>query len=219
MRYTPSFHPFYRPSSSFGQVEWAAVETLLRALECRDHVTYFHCLRVAELSTRLAGVLGFDTAAIEEIYLAGLLHDIGKLALPDKVLHKVGRLSKSERNEVARHPEISASILTPLPRFDQIRVIIIQHHERFDGTGYPDGRRGEEILMESRVMTVADSFDALCDQRPYRQPLTPEEALGWIESEVGRQFCPIAFQALEQLLSEEASVQHSDRLPFGPDWK
>ncbi len=202
MHLSPEYNAIHHPSSSFGSVEWAAVATLLRALECRDAVTYAHSLRVADLSTRAARVLGCGQLSSEEVLLAGLLHDIGKLALPDKVLQKVGKLSKSERSEIARHPVISANILSPLPRFGHVRAIILQHHERFDGTGYPDGRRGDEILIESRVMTIADSFDALCDERPYRSPLTREEALGWIESEVGRQFCPIAFQAMEVVLAE-----------------
>lgn len=190
-------------TSAFGQVEWAAVQTLLLALEYRDAATYHHSLRVAELATQAAHTLGLSLNVLEELNLAGLMHDIGKIGLPDKVLQKAGKLSKNERGLIALHPELSAKILAPLPKFDRIREIILQHHERYDGTGYPEGRFDDQIMIESRILAVADSFDALCTDRPYRDPLTAEEAMGWIESEVGRQFCPVSAQAVLQVVETQ----------------
>lgn len=197
------FTRIFAPTTVLSSVEWAAVQTLLLALECRDLATFQHSLRVAELAVQAGHTVGLSHTAIEELLIAGLLHDIGKIGLPDKLLQKAGRLSKRERSLIALHPELSANILTPLPKFDRIRDIILQHHERFDGTGYPEGRRGDEIIIESRVLAISDAFDALCHERPYRSPLTHEEALGWIESEVGRQFCPISFQIVQQLLETQ----------------
>lgn len=199
-------------ASAFGQVEWAAVQTLLLALKYRDSATYHHSLRVAELATRAGHTLGLRLHVLEELKLAGLMHDIGKIGLPDSVLQKAGKLSKNERGLIALHPELSAKILAPLPKFDRIREIIVQHHERYDGTGYPEGRFDDQILIESRVLTVADAFDALCTERPYRAPLTAEEAMGWIESEVGRQFCPVSAQAVLQIVETQMS---EDRKPGG----
>jgi len=207
-------HQVFAPTSVLSSVEWAAVQTLLLALECRDAETYYHSLRVADIATRSCQALGLEQTSLEEVLIAGLLHDIGKIGLPDNVLQKAGRLSKSERGLIALHPELSANILTPLPKFDRVRDIILQHHERFDGTGYPDGRRGEEIFIESRVLAISDAFDAVCTERPYRSPLTSEEAIGWIESEVGRQFCPVSFQAIHQVLETQPML--SDRIKRRP---
>lgn len=195
MRVSFDLHRPYSSLSVFNAVEWATVQTLLLALDCRDSATFRHSLRVAELAVRSGQTLGLARDTLEELQVAGLLHDIGKIGMPDHVLQKSGKLSKSERGLIAQHPELSAKILLPLQSFARVREIILQHHERFDGTGYPEGRREDEILIESRLLAVADAFDALCTERPYRSPLTPEEAIGWIESEVGRQFCPISFQA------------------------
>ncbi len=207
-------HLSFAPISVLSSVEWAAVQTLLLALECRDAETYYHSIRVANLAARSCQSLGLEQKSQEEVLVAGLLHDIGKIGLPDSVLQKAGRLSKSERGLIAMHPELSANILTPLPKFDRVRDIILQHHERFDGTGYPEGRRGDEIIIESRVLAISDAFDALCTERPYRDPLTAEEAIGWIESEVGRQFCPISFQAFHQVIeTQPAAIQPIERHP------
>ncbi|MBL0060348.1 MAG: HD-GYP domain-containing protein [bacterium] len=199
-------HQVFAPTSVLSSVEWASVQTLLLALECRDAETYYHSLRVADLATKSCQTLGLTQKSLEEILIAALLHDIGKIGLPDSLLQKAGRLSKSERGLIAMHPELSANILAPLPMFDRVRDIILQHHERFDGTGYPEGRRGEEIIIESRVLAISDAFDALCTERPYRSPLTSEEAIGWIESEVGRQFCPVSFQAIHQVFETQPII-------------
>lgn len=194
--------------TALSEVEWSAVQTLLLALKFRDEATYNHSLRVASLAHRASGRLGLSSEAQQEVLLAGLLHDIGKLGLPDQVLHKTGRLNKHERRQVARHPSLSAEILVPFVRFDRIRLIILQHHERYDGSGYPEGRRSEEILLESSILAAADAFDALCMDRPYRHSFTPEEAIGWMEGEVGRQFSPVAFYALLEELESNGGLEN-----------
>ncbi len=206
-RKTPA-SPIVIAAAGLSATEGAALQTLLIALKFRDEPTYWHSLRVGDLARRSSARLGLASDVQQNILLAGLLHDIGKLALPDHVLHKSGRLTKQERSEVARHPALSAEILLPFTRFKRAREIILQHHERHDGTGYPAGRRGDEILIESSLLAAADAFDALCHERPYREPLTVEEAIGWMESEVGRQFRPAAFHALIEEIESECSRSH-----------
>ncbi|MCB9357187.1 MAG: HD-GYP domain-containing protein [Calditrichaeota bacterium] len=188
--------PILLAASSLSAAEWAALQTLLIALKLRDEATYQHSLRVADLARRISARFGLSGTEQQDVLLAGLLHDIGKLAVPDQVLNKQSKLTRSERQEIARHPTLSSEILLPFGKFDKVRAIILQHHERYDGTGYPSGRRGDEILIESSILAVVDAFDAVCHERPYRLPLTSEEALGWIESESGRQFRPAAVHAL-----------------------
>ncbi|MBK6766933.1 MAG: HD domain-containing protein [bacterium] len=207
--------PVLQADKNLSDVEWSAVQTLLLALRYRDEATYLHSLRVASLAYGAAARLGLSAEALQDVLLAGLLHDIGKLALPDHVLLKTGRLNKHERKQVARHPSLSADILAPFARFHRIRQIILEHHERYDGSGYPDGRRAEEILTESAILAAADAFDAVCMDRPYRRALTQEEAVGWMESEVARQFNPVAFYALlaelESGNNSVVGVRNADR--------
>jgi len=203
--------PILQADKSLSEIEWSAVQTLLLALRYRDEATYLHSLRVASLAYSSAARLGLSSHAQQDVLLAGLLHDIGKLGLPDHVLMKTGRLNKGERKQVARHPSLSAEILRPFRRFDRIRRIILEHHERYDGSGYPEGRKGEEILTESAILAAADAFDAVCMDRPYRQALTPEEAVGWMESEVGRQFSPVAFHALLAELESGGGIGADER--------
>lgn len=210
-RKTPAF-PIIIAPAGLSAAEGAVLQTLLTALRFRDEPTYFHSLRVGDLARRASARLGLASDAQQNILLAGLLHDIGKLALPDHVLNKSGRLTKHERSEIARHPALSAEILIPFTEFERAREIILQHHERHDGSGYPAGRRGDEILIESSLLAAADAFDALCHERPYREPLTAEEAIGWMESEVGRQFRPAAFYALVEELESEGPNLHDSRI-------
>lgn len=200
---------FLHAEAAVGQIEWTALLSLLIALKYRDEATFFHSLRVADLAFRASGRLGLSAEARNDVLLAGLLHDIGKLALPDAVMHKTDRLTKRERKQISRHPSLGAEILSPFCGLDRVREIIRQHHERHDGSGYPDGRRSEETYLESSLLAAADAFDALCHSRPYRKPLTAEEAIGWLESESGRQFRPVATSALIEEL-EVAGVAATD---------
>lgn len=202
MRKLDKIQVFQVSTGFFGAFDCAAVQTLLLALKCRDVNTYFHSMRVSGLASEMGSILGLSARSLEELAIAGLLHDIGKIGLPDSVLQKSGRLSKSERGVVTQHPELSASIIAPLPGFERVREIIVQHHERFDGSGYPGIRKSDGIMMEARVLTIADAFDAMVSERPYRDPLSSREALAQIEREVGTQFCPVGFQALLEVFRE-----------------
>jgi putative nucleotidyltransferase with HDIG domain len=173
-------------------IERSAAEALLLALEARDQETFQHSTRVAELCVGCAVKMGMSSDEQDELRLAALLHDIGKIGLPDRVLHKSGKLTRHERQLVTRHPEMSASILTPLGTLSRVTEILLQPHEKIDGTGYPRGIRAEEILIESRILSLADSYDALSSMRPYRGPLRVASAVEWIKSQVGCQFCPVA---------------------------
>lgn len=199
--------------SGVHMIERSAAESLLLALEARDADTYQHSVRVAELCVRCAVRMGMSSDQQDELRLAALLHDIGKMGLPDRVLHKSGRLTRVERQLVTRHPELSAAILTPLVTLSRVREIILQHHEKFDGTGYPRGIRADEIMLESRVLSLADTYDALSSMRPYRGPIRVASAVNWIEAQVGHQFCPVAALAFLEMIGgrrRRSSCRHGE---------
>lgn len=135
--------------------------------------------------------MGMTEREIESIRLGGLYHDLGKIAVPDKVLHKPAALDRAEYALIKRHPEAGAGIVRPLRAFDGPELAILHHHERFDGTGYPYGLRGEEIPLAARIVAVADSFDAMTTDRPYRAALRIEEALQRLEDGREEQWDPL----------------------------
>ncbi|MCC6476963.1 HD-GYP domain-containing protein [bacterium] len=196
--------------SDLQMMERSAAEALLLALEARDQETFQHSARVAELCVGCAVKMGMSSDEQDDLRLAALLHDIGKIGLPDRVLHKSGKLTRNERQLVTHHPEMSVSILTPLRTLSRVSEIILQHHEKFDGTGYPRGIRAEEILIESRILALADSYDALSSMRPYRGPLRVASSVAWIKSQVGRQFCPVAALAFLDMVE---TAPHSNFCP------
>ena len=159
---------------------------LANALEAKDVYTRGHSERVGATSRRLAIVLGLSPAEAEIVARAGLLHDIGKIGIPEAVLRKTGPLSPDEWVLMQRHPVIGAQIVAPFEFFTAGAVIIRHHHERVDGSGYPDGLTGNAIPVGARIVAVADVFDALTSDRPYRPAMSADDALAHLMAQAGR---------------------------------
>ncbi|MCX7894753.1 MAG: response regulator [Thermoanaerobaculum sp.] len=157
-----------------------------RAVEARDEGTGEHCDRLSHLAVWLGKQLGLDEDALKALRRAGYLHDIGKIAIPDRILHKPGPLDPEEWVIMRSHVEIGVEICSPLRTLQPVIPIIRHHHERRNGSGYPDGLKGEQIPYLARVFQVADVFDALTSRRPYRSPLPPQEAVRVLREETAR---------------------------------
>jgi putative nucleotidyltransferase with HDIG domain len=175
-----------RVHSELERAIFQSLRGLARALEARDPNTHGHSERVAELSGRLARSLGTDPSHIRVIARAGLLHDIGKIGIPDAILRKPGSLSDEEWAIMRDHPAVGARIIAAIHSFSEEATVIRHHHERLDGSGYPEGLSGDEIPRGARIVAVADVYDALTSPRPYRRALSSQEALLQIEALSGR---------------------------------
>jgi putative nucleotidyltransferase with HDIG domain len=163
---------------------------LSRAIEARDPYTRGHSTRVTDLAEAVARRLGWDEQRIASLRVGGPLHDIGKLAVSDEVLRKEGRLDDHELAEIREHPKIGAKLLLRITALREAIPYVLYHHERWDGTGYPSGKAGEAIPIEARVLAIADAFDAMTSDRPYRTALSREDALAEVERCAGTQFDP-----------------------------
>jgi putative nucleotidyltransferase with HDIG domain len=172
------------------QQYFETIKTLSNALDAKDNYTNGHSLRVAAISEAIAKNMQMTTAQVETIKTAALLHDIGKIGIPDAIINKPGRLEMSEIYEIRRHPEIGEQILKDVRALKGIAKIVKHHHERYDGNGYPDSLRGDQIPIESAIIAVADAFDAMTSNRIYRMALTEEWAMNVIQGEKGLQFHP-----------------------------
>ena len=164
------------------------LSALARAIDARDHYTQGHCTRVSYLAKEIGKSMNLEQNVIDDLGLAGLLHDIGKIGIPESILNKPGKLTHEEMDIMKTHPVIGEKILKPLKTTETFRSIIRSHHERLDGTGYPDGHRAEQIVVPVRVIAVADVFDALRSDRPYRNSLDLSTTLDIIEQEIERGF-------------------------------
>jgi putative nucleotidyltransferase with HDIG domain len=166
------------------------MNVLVRAIEASDPYTSGHSMRVSAYSEAIARELGLPQGKIDLIKSAALLHDIGKIGIDKKILNKDGKLEKEEFDTIKSHPEIGATIISDLSYLSNIAEIIRHHHERNDGRGYPDGLDHDKIPLETSILTIADSFDAMTTNRPYRHSLSLETALNEIQTNAGTQFNP-----------------------------
>jgi len=166
------------------------IDVVVNILDARDPYTFIHSWRVAELSVLISENMGLQKDTIERIHIAAHLHDIGKIGISDRVLNKMGKLNHDEISQIQAHPRIGYNIINRLPILEEISRIVLYHHERFDGLGYSDGIKGECIPLESRIILVADTFDALSTDRPYRKAKNYDECFEEINLHVGSQFCP-----------------------------
>jgi len=166
------------------------MNVLVRAIEASDPYTSGHSMRVSAYSEAIAKQLGLPQGKIDLIKSAALLHDIGKIGIDKKILNKDGKLEKEEFDTIKSHPEIGATIISDLSYLSNITEIIRHHHERNDGRGYPDGLDHDKIPLETSILTIADSFDAMTTNRPYRHSLSLETALNEIKINAGTQFNP-----------------------------
>jgi putative nucleotidyltransferase with HDIG domain len=175
----------------------STISSLARTIEAKDPYTGGHTERVGEYALMLARELGFGEDELEAVEVGAIVHDIGKIGIPDRILLKPGRLDAEEFAEMRKHPEISSYILDGLDVPQVVVEMARHHHERFDGNGYPDGLAGEDIPLAARILTVADAFDAMTSDRPYRAALAVEEALAEVRRNAGTQFCPAVVAALD----------------------
>jgi HD-GYP domain-containing protein (c-di-GMP phosphodiesterase class II) len=185
-----------------GRAQLSTVLTLAEVLELREQRFSSHAMLVARLCEAIGRELGLGEQRVNRLRLAGLLHDIGKVGLPDAVLNKAGALNPQERAQVQRCPEMAGRILGAKEMAD-IREWIMARHERLDGNGYPLGLAGEQIPLEARILAVAESYDAMRSERPYRAPLSRAAAIAELELEAGTQFDGHVVAALLQVLEEE----------------
>jgi len=168
----------------------STIQALNKTVEAKDPYTSGHANRVEKLAVDLATAYHLPFESIQNIKTASILHDIGKIGINDSILNKTARLTTEEYSEIMRHPSIGADIISKVDFLKDITTIVKHHHERYDGKGYPDGLVGEEIPIEACVLTIADSFDAMTSDRPYRKALTPNEAFEELRKNSGTQFHP-----------------------------
>lgn len=180
------------------------IEGWTRALDLRDKESEGHSMRVTEMTVQLAERFGFVEPELTDIRYGALLHDIGKIGIPDRILHKEGSLTKDERIEMQRHPEYAFSMLHGLEHLKHALAIPYSHHEKWDGTGYPLGLAGEEIPLAARLFSVVDVFDALKSERPYKAAWSDEAALAELKSLSGTHFDPEVVEEFVLMMSEPA---------------
>ncbi|MEM6505058.1 MAG: HD-GYP domain-containing protein [Planctomycetota bacterium] len=167
-----------------------SLEAVSTALDAKDRYTYGHSERVAWLGTRLAEAIGLDADEVERIRISGLVHDVGKIGVPEAVLCKAGKLTNDEFDQIKKHPRIGYNILKGIPKIDDVLDGVLYHHERWDGRGYPTRLAGEAIPLYGRILAVADTFDAMSSTRSYRQAMPREKVLEEITNCSGTQFDP-----------------------------
>jgi HD-GYP domain-containing protein (c-di-GMP phosphodiesterase class II) len=200
----------------------AAIESLLTMLSVRDEATCIHSRATGEWGRRIATRMGIEPAVTERIVKAGILHDIGKIRVPDEILFKPSTLTAAEWEIMKRHAEAGAEILAEIPALAPYAPVVATHHERFDGRGYPHGLRGDDITLESRVVSVADSFHAMTTDRPYRRALSYGEAIAALVDGRGRQWdkevadVMIALAAADRNSSADANLSALAGSLLGP---
>jgi putative two-component system response regulator len=194
------------------------ITTLGLTIEARDPYTAGHCERLARYASGLGQVLGVKPSLLKALRLGGFLHDLGKIAVPDHILLKPGPLDSAERAIMKTHPVVGEELIRGMRTLDEVRPIVRHHHERMNGSGYPDGLRGEEIPLGARIMAVVDVYDALHTARPYKSPLSHEEAVSILLQETRAGFWdPQITEAFIALCHNPAYVSAPcDRSPSPP---
>lgn len=186
------------------------VDCISSALDARDPYTGNHSERVSDMACFLCGKMGLSAEETQEIHIAAHLHDIGKIGIPDRVLCKEGRLDEEEWQLMKRHPLIGADILKKCSGFARISAIILHHHERYDGKGYPFGAKGEEIPLGARIIAVCDSIDAMASTRSYRKAMPLEAVRSEIERNIGIMYDPMIARLVLENWDEATSVYKTE---------
>lgn len=180
------------------EIAWETLDNLVAAVNDHDSYTGGHSERVARICRDLSRLLGHTAAEQNFIRQAGLVHDVGKVSIPDPVLRKRGELTDEEMHLVRLHPIMGASILSRMPGMDRLVTIVLHHHEWWDGSGYPSGLTGIEIPVESRIVAIADAFDAMTAGGAGRPPIRTEDALAELRRSSGTQFDPLLVDAMHE---------------------
>ncbi|QIB27063.1 HD-GYP domain-containing protein [Caloranaerobacter azorensis] len=183
------------------------IQALTNAMEAKDAYTSGHAERVGEYAVKLARALNLSDRRIENIKNAAILHDIGKIGIDDQILRKPGKLTYEEYEKIKKHPSIGAEILKEVNFLKEVSSIVRHHHERYDGKGYPDGLKEDEIPVEAAILAIADVYDAMTSDRPYRKALTKEVALSEIEKNAGTQFNPEFAKMFVEVMRNEGEKE------------
>jgi len=189
------------------------IHALNEALHAKDAYTGGHTGRVEQYAVDLAAAYGLPLADCELIRTAALLHDIGKIGIPDDILNKPGRLTRAEYELIQEHSSIGAKILGNVKSLKRVSQIIIQHHERYDGSGYPNRLKGDEISIEASILMVSDSYDAMTTDRPYRKALTNEQAICELNKFSGTQFHPMLAKCFIEGVLNKLGIEENEEIP------
>jgi putative nucleotidyltransferase with HDIG domain len=188
------------------ELNWGTIEALARTVDAKSPWTAGHSQRVTNSALEIAGALGFSKPEMQALHRAALLHDIGKIGIPASILDKPAKLDVEEYRLIKEHPHMGVRILEPVSAYSEILPLVLQHHERFDGQGYPNGLSGDAITLGARIIAVADVYDALVSDRPYRSGWTAQQAVELIRQEAGRQFDPLVVKVFLKVLAQKKAV-------------
>ena len=189
------------------RISMQIVKALSEAIDAKDTYTIGHSTRVAEYSRAIAKRAGFSENEQDDIYMMGLLHDVGKIGVSDNIINKPAQLTKDEYDIMKTHPVTGDMILESISEFPTLYVGAKWHHERFDGTGYPDGLAGEQIPKEARIISVADAYDAMSSKRSYRSDLPQAHVRSELQKGMGTQFDPVYAQIMIDMIDEDKDYQ------------
>ncbi|MFA9463907.1 MAG: HD-GYP domain-containing protein [Velocimicrobium sp.] len=178
---------FYKNCIDYHEI----IECIVGALDAKDPYTAGHSQRVSDMALKVCRLLDFKESDVEEIHIAAHLHDIGKIGVPDSVLNKTDKLNEEEWTAMKKHPQMGADILSKSKYLNELKDIVLYHHERFDGTGYPQGLKGEMIPVGARIIAICDSIDAMTSNRSYRKAYTFEFCYNQIQKNLGSMYDPI----------------------------
>ncbi len=185
------------------ELNWGTLYALARAIDAKSNWTAGHSERVTEVALKIGQNMGLDQKKLDDLHRGGLLHDIGKIGIPPEILDKAGKLTDEEYQLMREHVRIGARILEPIEAYGAVIPVVLHHHEYYDGSGYPDGLEGEGIDLGARIFTVADHYDALISDRPYRAGLPREKVIGFIREDSGTKFDPNVVKAFLEVMAQE----------------
>lgn len=193
------------------KISMQIMTALSGAIDAKDTYTKGHSIRVAEYSREIARRIGLSEKAQDDIYMIGLLHDVGKIGVPDAIINKPAKLTDEEYAIIKQHPSMGAEILKNITEFPKLSTGARWHHERYDGKGYPDGISGEEIPMEARIIAIADAYDAMSSRRSYRDVLPQDQVRGEVEKGKGTQFDPVYAEIMLTMIDEDTDYQMREK--------
>ncbi|MGD2127345.1 MAG: HD domain-containing phosphohydrolase, partial [Desulfobacteraceae bacterium] len=185
------------------ELSWGTLYALARTIDAKSPWTAGHSERVTKLALRIGRVMGLNEKELQDLQRAGLLHDIGKLGIPPEILDKPGDLTHEEHQLMRRHPQMGARILEPIAAYADVTPIVLGHHENYDGSGYPAGLAGDNIVLGARIFALADQFDALTSDRPYRAGLDRKRVIEYIKQRSGQRFDPKVVRAFLHVIRQE----------------
>lgn len=204
-------HQLEQEQAHLRELTVRVVETLVNAMEARDLFQRGHSARVGELAASIAEYMGQAPDVVEDVRLAGRLHDIGNIGIREDLLNKAGPLNPDEFAQVKDHVQIGVEMLAPMKHLERAVSFIQDHHERYDGSGYPNARGGAEISLGGRILSAADTFDALTSRRPFRAALAQDEAIEHLRTQAGRMLDPAVFEALLAVVNQRTTLTYIDQ--------